>query len=156
MSALVSQSTQFNAVQLPGILVSPRATPVTATLVSGSGNITRFFANVMPADGEPGYTPASYAANPNGGFGTSAYINEGSTTSCLFSPLITTRGSFQTTVALGATQNSTPTVAQLRGTLLTQISQTGAGTVTLPTGTLLSASFGTSVGSTFRTLFANT
>jgi hypothetical protein len=44
-----------------------------------------------------------------------------------------------TLTSLGTNQNSTPTAAQILGGLLTQTGATGAGTVTLPTGTLLSA-----------------
>ena len=65
---------------------------------------------------------------------------------------------FQSTVAsLGTTQNSTPTAAQLIGGLVTQTGATGAGTVTLPTGTLLSGALvGTvAVGFSFDCVFAN-
>lgn len=44
-----------------------------------------------------------------------------------------------TLTALGTTQSSTPTAAQLLGGFLTQTGSTGAGAVTLPTGTALSA-----------------
>lgn len=61
-----------------------------------------------------------------------------------------------TLTALGTTQNSTPTAAQLLGGILTQTGATGAGTVTLPTGTLLSGAVpAVAVGSTFKCLFAN-
>ncbi len=43
-----------------------------------------------------------------------------------------------TLTALGTNQSSTPTSAQLLGGLLSQTGATGAGTVTLPTGTALS------------------
>lgn len=45
----------------------------------------------------------------------------------------------QTYTDLGTNQNSTPTSAQLLGGVLKQTSATGAGTVTLPSGTTLSA-----------------
>jgi len=61
-----------------------------------------------------------------------------------------------TTAALGTAQNSTPTAAQLIGGIVTQTSATGAGTVTLPTGTQLSAALtGTAVGYSFDGIFAN-
>lgn len=61
-----------------------------------------------------------------------------------------------TTTALGTTQNSTPTAAQLIGGLVTQTGATGAGTVTLPTGTQLSAALATvAVGYSFECIFAN-
>ena len=44
-----------------------------------------------------------------------------------------------TTGALGTTQSSTPTAAQLLGGIITQTGATGAGMVTLPSGTALSA-----------------
>jgi hypothetical protein len=43
-----------------------------------------------------------------------------------------------TLTSLGTNQNSTPTAAQIIGGLLTQTGATGAGTVTLPSGTTLS------------------
>lgn len=63
----------------------------------------------------------------------------------------------QTTLAaLGTVENSTPTAAQLLGGVLTQTGMTGAGTVTLPTGTLLSGAVpAVAVGSSFKCLFAN-
>jgi hypothetical protein len=57
----------------------------------------------------------------------------------------------------GTEQNSTPTAAQLIGGIVTQTGQTGAGTVTLPTGTQLSAAFpaGVPTGLSFPCRFAN-
>jgi hypothetical protein len=62
-----------------------------------------------------------------------------------------------TVASLGTTQNSTPTAAQLLNGIVTQTGATGAGTVTLPTGTLLSGAMTQtpSVGDTFVCLFAN-
>lgn len=62
-----------------------------------------------------------------------------------------------TLTAIGTTQNSTPTAAQLLGGILTQTSATGAGTITLPTGTLLSAACPRTpvAGDTFKCTFAN-
>lgn len=57
--------------------------------------------------------------------------------------------------ALGTTQNTTPTAAQLLGGILTQTGATGAGTATLPNGTLLSAAVpGVAVGDSFEALYA--
>ena len=61
-----------------------------------------------------------------------------------------------TVTVLGAVQNTTPTAAQLLGGILTHASATGAGTATLPTGTLMSAAIpGVVVGYTFRVLYVN-
>lgn len=62
-----------------------------------------------------------------------------------------------TVAALGTTQNSTPSAAQLIGGIVTQTGATGAGTFTLPTGTLLSAAFAVvpTVGQTFQCIFTN-
>lgn len=66
--------------------------------------------------------------------------------------------------ALGTTQNSTPSAAQLLGGIVTQTGATGAGTVQLPTGTLIANAVITalgivgaavSVGDMFECLFAN-
>ncbi len=59
--------------------------------------------------------------------------------------------------ALGTAQSSTPTSAQLLGGLLTQTGGTGAGTVTLPTGTNLSATAARTpvAGDSFDCLFVN-
>jgi hypothetical protein len=61
-----------------------------------------------------------------------------------------------TTTSLGTHQNSTPSAAQLVGGIITQTGATGAGTVTLDTGTNLSTAVnGVTVGDTFQCLFAN-
>lgn len=61
-----------------------------------------------------------------------------------------------TVTALGATQNSTPTAAQLLGGIVTQQSQTGGGTVTTPTGTQLDTAIpNIATGDSFRVRFAN-
>lgn len=58
--------------------------------------------------------------------------------------------------ALGTVQNSTPTPAQLQGGIVTQTGVTGAGTVTLPTGAVMSAATpGVAVGTSFQTVFSN-
>lgn len=75
-------------------------------------------------------------------------IGRGSLKPTLFSATIS---------SLGTTQSSTPTAAQLIGGIVTQTGVTGAGTFTLPTGTVLSAAFATTpvVGDTFECIFAN-
>lgn len=61
-----------------------------------------------------------------------------------------------TVTALGTTQNSTPTAAQLLGGIVTQTSSTGAGTVTLPLGSDMdTAVSGVATGDSFRVRFAN-
>jgi len=58
--------------------------------------------------------------------------------------------------AAGATQNSTPTAAQLLGGIFTHQSQTAGGTCTLDTGTNISTAVtGVTVGDTFNCLYAN-
>lgn len=63
----------------------------------------------------------------------------------------------QTITALGTSQNSTPSAAQLLGGVVTQTGATGAGTVTTPTGTVLSAAMPKAVvtGDSFECLFCN-
>lgn len=64
--------------------------------------------------------------------------------------------SSSTVTALGTTQNSTPTAAQLRGGVVTQTGATGAGTFTLDNGTNISGAVsGVAVGDTFTCIFAN-
>ena len=62
-----------------------------------------------------------------------------------------------TLTALGTVQSSTPTAAQLLGGLLSQTGATGAGTVTLPSGTALSAACARTpvVGDSFDCAFYN-
>lgn len=62
-----------------------------------------------------------------------------------------------TVTALGTVQSSTPTSAQILGGVLTQTSATGAGTITLPTGTALSTACPRTpaTGDTFDCMFAN-
>lgn len=56
--------------------------------------------------------------------------------------------------ALGTAQNTTPTAAQLLGGILTHTGATGAGTATLPTGTVLSAALpGVAVGDSFEAVY---
>ena len=84
------------------------------------------------------------------------YINKGSATSCSFVLVDTGTAYSTTTTSLGTAQNSTPTAAQLLGGIVTQTSATGAGTVTLPTGTVLSAAItGVATGYTFDCIFVN-
>ena len=61
-----------------------------------------------------------------------------------------------TITSIGTAQNSTPTAAQLLGGVVTQTGTTGGGTVTTPTGTVLSAAIpGVATGDNFTTTFAN-
>jgi hypothetical protein len=63
----------------------------------------------------------------------------------------------KTLTSLGTTQASTPTAAQVVGGILTQTGAVGAGTCTLPIGTLLAAALpvAPSAGATFQVLFMN-
>lgn len=63
---------------------------------------------------------------------------------------------FQQTIADIATQSATPTIAQILGGIVRHDSNTGAGTVTVPTGTAMSAGVsGVAVGSTIKWLYYN-
>lgn len=77
--------------------------------------------------------------------------------------VVTNRGSLRalingsTLTDLGTNQSSTPTAAQLLGGFLTQASAVGAGTVTTPNGTTISAAVvGVAVGDAFECSLANT
>lgn len=63
----------------------------------------------------------------------------------------------RTLTALGTAQSTTPTAAQVVGGILTQTSATGAGTCTLPTGTLISGALpvAPSAGASFQVLYMN-
>ena len=76
------------------------------------------------------------------------YLGRGALTGPVFGKTIT---------ALGTTQSSTPTIAQLLGGIVTQTGQTGAGAVTLPTGTAISAGMPLTpaTGDSFGVRFAN-
>lgn len=64
--------------------------------------------------------------------------------------------SSQTTTTI-ATQNSTPTAAQLLGGVIDHVSVTGGGTATLDTGANLDAACtNPQIGDTFSCLYANT
>jgi hypothetical protein len=55
-----------------------------------------------------------------------------------------------------ATQNGTPTIAQLLGGYINHASTTGAGTLTVPTGSLISAGItGVAVGTRFQCWYYN-
>lgn len=62
----------------------------------------------------------------------------------------------QNTITDVDAQNATPTIAQILGGIVTHNSKTGAGTVTVPTGTEMSAGIsGVAVGSTIKWLYYN-
>jgi hypothetical protein len=62
----------------------------------------------------------------------------------------------QQTVTVVDAQSATPTIAQILGGIVTHNSKTGAGTVTVPTGTEMSAGVsGVAVGSTIKWLYYN-
>lgn len=63
---------------------------------------------------------------------------------------------YQQTITDVDAQNATPTIAQILGGIVTHNSKTGAGTVTVPTGTEMSAGVsGVAVGSTIKWLYYN-
>lgn len=63
---------------------------------------------------------------------------------------------FKNTITDVDAQNATPTIAQILGGIVTHNSKTGAGTVTVPTGTAMSAGVsGVAVGSTIHWMYYN-
>jgi hypothetical protein len=63
---------------------------------------------------------------------------------------------FQQTITDVDAQNATPTIAQILGGIVTHNSKTGAGTCTVPTGTLMSGGVsGVAVGSTIKWMYYN-
>lgn len=62
----------------------------------------------------------------------------------------------QQTIAAIATQNATPTIAQILGGVVNHASTIGAGTATVPTGTAMSTGVsGVAVGSTIKWIYYN-
>lgn len=62
----------------------------------------------------------------------------------------------QQTVTVIDAQNGTPTIAQILGGIIRHNSKTGGGTVTVPTGTAMSAGVsGVAVGSTIKWVYYN-
>lgn len=62
----------------------------------------------------------------------------------------------QQTITVIDAQNGTPTIAQILGGIVTHNSKTGGGTLTVPTGTAMSAGIsGVAVGSTIKWLYYN-
>jgi len=62
----------------------------------------------------------------------------------------------QNTITVADVQNATPTIANILGGIVTHNSKTGAGTVTVPTGTAMSAGVANvAVGSTINWLYYN-
>lgn len=62
----------------------------------------------------------------------------------------------QNTITDVDAQNATPTIANILGGIVTHNSKTGAGTVTVPTGTAMSAGVaGVAIGSTIKWLYYN-
>lgn len=156
MAALDSlkNSTGYNSVQLIGVQVTPTTTIVTATLLSTLGNISRAFGATVPTDGEAGYTIGCYFNMTSGGFGTTAFVNEGSTTACAFRPFVTGNVMRPTgSAAINAT--ATATAAQVATGYITSTSA-AATAITLPTGTLLGTALGATAGTVFNLIVDNT
>ncbi len=75
------------------------------------------------------------------------YLGKGSVSTPIYSGAVTSI----------ATQNGTPTIAQLLGGIISHASTTGAGTLTTPTGAAMSTGIpGVATGSNFRVMYANT
>lgn len=147
-------STGYNVVQLVGVSGVPGTTTVTATLISASGNVSRAFGTTVPSDGEAGYTVGSYFNNSNGGFGSTAYVNEGSVTACAFRPF-TTSGVMRPWTSAAINSTATATAAQVLTGYITSTSA-AATVITLPTGTLLGGALGATAGTVFNLIVDNT
>ena len=122
--------------------------------------MTYYFENQNPAVMQNGLNTqkdvsvTGYSASASAGT-----INIGSSATGMLSVGRTTSGTIfgGTVVTSIATQNGTPTAAQLMGGVITHASTTGAGTLTLPTGTLLSAAVtGVTTGDNYWVVYANT
>lgn len=68
-----------------------------------------------------------------------------------------TKTVFQNAITTIATQDATLTIAQILGSIIKHTVITGAGTVTLPTGTLMSGGIvGVATGTTIKWMYINT
>lgn len=155
LQLLVEQSTGYNAVQLNGVVCKPGSTTtITATLVTPAGNVSRGLGATVPTDGEAGYGTGCYFIKTAGGLGGTAYINEGTTTSCAFR-LFQTGGvaNHPTKAAINAT--ATATAAQVATGYITSTSA-ATTTITLPSGTLLGGALGATQGTTLDLYVDNT
>lgn len=147
-------STAFSVVKLDGSTVTPTSTTVTATLVNPTGNVTRAIGTTVPVDGEAGYGTGCYFILSTGGPGLTAYVNEGSSTACLFRAFnVGGFGVYPNKAAINAT--ATATAAQVATGYITSTSA-AATVITLPTGTLLGAAVGATQGTVFDLYVDNT
>lgn len=151
----IDQSTEYNAVRIIGVSGKPDgATTITATLTTSGSNVSRAFGTTVPPDGGAGFSTGCYFNMTAGGLGTTAYVNEGSTTACLFRPFVTGSTTRPTSsAAINAT--GTATAAQVATGYITSTSAL-ATTITLPTGTLLGGVLGATAGTTFDLIVDNT
>lgn len=95
-----------------------------------------------------GTTTVSDALVPSGGLTTTTVTATGLTK--------TPNPVHQQTITAVATQNATPTIAQILGGFVNHASVTGVGTCTVPIGSLMSAGVsGVAVGSTIRWTYYN-
>lgn len=150
----LAQSTAYNAVKLDGIVCTPGTTQITATLIGSSGNVSRGFGATVPTDGEAGYTIGSYFNQSTGGFGSTAFVNEGTTTACAFRPF-NTGGAMRPSSSAAINATGTATAAQVATGYITSTSA-AATTITLPTGTLLGTALGATAGMVFNLIVDNT
>lgn len=146
--------TKLDVVQVPGISAQPGTTVVTATLTSAAGNITRAFGATVPIDGEAGYATGCYFIDSDGGFGATAYFNEGSATACAFRAA-TTGGISNHPSKAAINITAAATAAQVATGYITSTSA-AAVAITLPTGTLLGAALGATQGTTLDLYIDNT
>lgn len=151
----IDQSTEYNAVRIVGVAGKPDAsTTVTATLTTAGSNVSRAFGATVPPDGGAGFSTGCYFNMSTGGLGTTAYVNEGTATACLFRPFVT-GNTTRPTASAAINSTGTATAAQVATGYITSTS--GAATViTLPTGTLLGGVLGATAGTTFDLIVDNT
>jgi hypothetical protein len=89
-------------------------------------------------------------------FSGSTVLGAVTATSMTVSGLSTANTVYSKTITDIDAQNGTPTAAQLLGGVIVHTSVTGAGTLTVPTGTLMSGAIsGVAVGTTIKWLYYN-
>lgn len=69
---------------------TPGSTAVTVTRKDSAGKVREAQGTTVPADGEAGFAVGCRFTKTDGGVSTTFYINEGTTSSCLFTPMAST------------------------------------------------------------------
>lgn len=124
---------------------------VTVTRLANSGNVLEAHGATVPSNGDAGYEPGCLFRNTTASSGGTLYINEGTSSSALFSSVTT--GGTNSSAAINST--GTATAAQVATGRITSTSG-AATTITLPTGTLLGTALGATAGTVFDLIIDNT